>query len=203
MLKKYLILLPLVGLFAFAKNERQSHTCTTKSGKYTYETKDGRIDGTFVSWYPNGKKKAEGTFVNTFRNGTWTIWDSTGAMLLKREYSDPLTFTQTFPLTGPSIKDKPDEPARNTDGYYNYSSYREKDVIWSKRVWRYIEPANNAALFNDNRLFRVIHKAIAEQGLTASIAEKKRGFRLKIFNSRRYQRLPHHRLQNNGRCFFR
>lgn len=179
-MKKYLALLLLSGLFAFAKNNRQSHTCTTKTGKFSYETKDGRIDGKYVSYYTNGKKKAEGTFSNNYRYGTWTIWDSTGAVQLKREYSSPFTFKQTYPVKETDHAVKQPGLQKNAEGFYSHSLLNEKEITWAKRVWRMIEPANNTELFRDNRLFRVLHKNILDNKLAIYSAEKDDDFRTKL-----------------------
>lgn len=177
-MKKYIIGLFLLALFSFAKNTRQSHSCSTKSGKFTYQTKDGRIDGKYVSYYTNGKKKAEGSFKNNCRFGTWTLWDSTGNMLVKREYADAFTVKQVFPKTDKGFPGF--VPQENAEGFYDYSTIKEEEVAWSKRIWRFIEPANNPELFIGNHLFGVIHKNILAKKLEVYSAEKDDEFRNKL-----------------------
>jgi antitoxin component YwqK of YwqJK toxin-antitoxin module len=48
------------------------------------------LNGKYVSFYPNGVKKSEGSFQFNNRIGEWVVWDSTGKLRVKRLYTNPL-----------------------------------------------------------------------------------------------------------------
>ena len=42
--------------------------------------------------FTNGLKKAEGTYLNNQKIGTWNIWDTTGKLISQREYKNSFDF---------------------------------------------------------------------------------------------------------------
>jgi len=156
-----------LSIFTLATATAQIHE--VKSGQYrcVYNTTDGRIDGHYVSYYTNGKKRAEGDFKNHHRYGTWTVWDSLGYKKVERNYSSGLNFTQ--PAADTSAKKQ-----NNLDGVYTqhrkpveYRTPREEDITWSKRIWRFIpNKKSNEPLFRKNGLNQNMFTAANKGALT-------------------------------------
>ena len=165
-----ILLLSIVLLFNHSK--AQNHKFVNNSINCTYETKDGRLNGLYVSYYKNGQKKAEGKFGNNYRIGKWTVYDSTGRFRLQREYSAPFDYTQTiFQHTAAAPKEvKSSYKSKinyNSNGYIDYFELQEKMVIWTKRIWRYIAPAENKILFENNRLYDLLLQNLSNKHITA------------------------------------
>ena len=132
---------------------------------FIYHTSRGRIDGKYTSYYKNGKIKAEGNFKNNYRYGEWTLWDTTGNMLIKRYYKNPFTFDNL--VSEKQFKITPYVLKYNNDGYLDYFQLKEKMIITSKRVWRFIPSENNSLLFEKNILQKIITTNINKDSITA------------------------------------
>jgi hypothetical protein len=163
-------LLIFVGLTA--NSQILEHLYSDSLIKCEYHTIDGRIDGKYISYYKNGEKKAEGDFKNNYRDGKWTIWDSTGEMLTCRDYKNPFSFVllsqknqsdTTFKTSGKSNYSL----KYNKDGYIDYFPLQEKNVFMAKRVWRFIPAANNPYLFQNNSLQNIISSNLSNGNITA------------------------------------
>ncbi len=114
-----------------------------------YSLKDGLLNGLYQSYYPNGKKKAEGKFKNNNRIGKWTIWNAKGIKLIEREYVNNFNFRQSFPLNGSNSKT---QNKRDSSGMFQYFEIKEKMVMESERIMRIISKDMNALLFNKRLL---------------------------------------------------
>ncbi|MEI6347100.1 MAG: hypothetical protein WCP69_04035 [Bacteroidota bacterium] len=133
--------------------------------KCIYERTQGRIDGKYVSYYKNGEKKAEGFFRNNYRNGLWSVWDSTGKLRMQRNYTDPFTFKRIIPVVP---KDKPIELLNipqyrlsyNDKGFIDYYKIKEINGRWTKVVYRYLTPQDNPLLFKNDLLFKIFTRNI-------------------------------------------
>ena len=163
-MKKNIIILTAITLFAL-NGKGQKHNYQDLNIRCVYNTIQGRLYGQYVSYYSNGIKKAEGSFANNCRIGIWTVWDSTGKIRMQREYENFLTYKRIIP---PTPKDKPIELLNtpkysllyNNDGYIDCFNVKERMVIWSQRIWRFIEPNDNPLLFDNNKLFDIIDRNI-------------------------------------------
>jgi antitoxin component YwqK of YwqJK toxin-antitoxin module len=169
--KKIAILL-LVIVFLSFKIERQTHKYENDEIRCTYQTNNGRIDGAYVSYYKNGQKKAEGNFLNNYRIGKWTVYDSTGKISIQRDYKSPFDYGQTInKVSLPEIKELKSAYIsnlhNNAQGFIDYFELQEKMIIWSKRICRNIIPAENKILFVNNKLFDLLFKNISEGKITA------------------------------------
>jgi len=155
---KYLILLSITLCSVVLTNKIETKT------QYVYE--NGFFNGEFVSWHKNGTKKAEGNYLNNQKIGNWNIWDSTGQLLMKREYKNSFDFkiTEAYNENGATndyTTFKKYNLKHNSDNYITYSVVKEKDIIWSKRIWRIIEPSQiNSVFFKDNNLFNTLKEII-------------------------------------------
>lgn len=165
-----ILFFPLLLSFQSPKKARQVYQ--DERIRCTYETVQKRKDGKYLSCYPNGKKKAQGRFENNYRSGLWSVWDSTGRLRMQREYTDPFTFTRSFP------KMPAEAPVQllggqlyairyNADGFISQSYLKESAVLWAKRVWRNLLPEENPLLFNNDLLLGLLEKGIHDSTLQA------------------------------------
>lgn len=133
----------------------------------TYGTLQGRFDGKYVSYYPNGKKKAEGRFKNNYRDGKWLLWNQNGQLVAERNYINPFEFTQIYPrIPEQTPAHNRYKLERDNNRCYKQFSFTEDRILTSRKIWRFISPKENPFLFSaDNRLFRVINEAVKNDGL--------------------------------------
>jgi hypothetical protein len=149
----------LVSFTVSSQSIVKHHDKQVNTAVSDYQSKNGRMDGSYTSYYLNGKKKSQGSFDNNMRSGLWTVWDSLGTVKMTRYYTNPFSFTQTIlPQNDTSIQIN--FLTHNDSGITPWHSIEENDVLWMKRIWRYIEPKNNKALFKDDHLFKVMNKNI-------------------------------------------
>ena len=144
MRKLILIGLILLSVSCFAQSKK--HLFENKQIKIEYHTKNGLMDGKYISHYPNGKKKAEGHFKDNLRVGKWDVWDSTGKIHLEHTV-------------------KTDSLVKNVHGYFNYTYLKEAEVAVEKRVWRNASKENNPLLFYDTDLFDTLSNLIRKDSL--------------------------------------
>lgn len=148
----------------------QQRTLAAGSWKADFSETDGRIDGSYCSYYPNGVKKAEGQFERNMRAGRWSVWDSTGKLVMRREYENPFVYRQLYPKvrTDATIRllNVPQyDLARNEQGFMPYFFVQERMVVWSKRIWQTISMAENPVLFENDRLFDLVYTGCASRKL--------------------------------------
>jgi hypothetical protein len=169
------ILLFFIISFSFLSfndnGNRIIHLYKSATIKISYETNQGRMDGNYISYYNNGKKKSEGQFENNYRSGSWTVWDSTGKIRMERVYENPFIFKRIITET-PNAKpiDLLNTPRYtiqyNKDGFIEDFKLEEKMVTWSKRIWRYISPKENPVLFENDKFFKILYKNIFANNIT-------------------------------------
>jgi len=164
-MKNLIILLSLFVLLS-TRSKGQTHSFNNDKIKCTYETKDGRMNGSYVSYYKNGQKKAEGKFENNYRKGLWTVSDSTGRIKIQRKYSNPFNYTQTIFLKSATTQKEVTRIYKsnlnyNADGYTDYFEIKEKIAVWTEKIWRYIKPIDNNILFENNMLYNLLLKNIS------------------------------------------
>lgn len=166
-----MLVLPIIFL-SFVEWKSVKQSVLTDDGNSIYVTSQGRMDGKYVSYYKNGKKKAEGLFENNYRTGKWTLWDSTGNILVQRDYSSPFNFTSLFPqITQNEAKDSFNQSKYileyNEEGFIENFMIKERDVAWSKRIWRLVKPEENPVLFENSKLFSFLNMHIHFGNITA------------------------------------
>jgi antitoxin component YwqK of YwqJK toxin-antitoxin module len=140
----------------FANSETKEYT--SSDYKATYSVKDGLLHGKYISYYPNGTKKAEGEYYYNNRKGTWKLWDKNGNLVIERKYENNFSFESILP--------KKDyykyEPEINAAGHYDYYKLKEKDVIYSNLHHSIILKDNNEELFNNNILAILVNNRESE-----------------------------------------
>ena len=155
-MKKTLYLSLIAILISFTGNA-QSKTFETEKGKIVYHLNQGRFNDLYTSYYFNGNKKAEGHFADNTRVGKWIIWDENGNVIVEREYESSFTFSQNIPKNEDIATYNLE---RNEDGVIPFFFIKEENVDWLQRVWRSIPMENNPVLFDDNRVFQLIHEGL-------------------------------------------
>jgi hypothetical protein len=159
-----IILMVLLFYSAMSFNTQEEWKQLYNNGqlKFQVSIENGMFNGNYISWYSNGKKKAEGTFKNNQRIGTWTVYDTLEHERMIRKYENNFQFqvVEAKNIEGEKIwlPEKINyDLIKDKTGCYKYSELLEKDVVVSKRVWRIIESnPTNAVLFENNRLWLAI-----------------------------------------------
>jgi gliding motility associated protien GldN len=157
----------LFALCITANAQILEHVYSDSILKCVYHTMDGRIDGKYISYYKNGQKKAEGNFKNNYRDGKWTLWNSSGEMQITRDYKNPFSFDIIFQKKQSDTAITKYHLAYNKDGFIEYFPLQEKMVLMAKRVWRFIPVENNPLLFQNNYLQKIITANLENGNITA------------------------------------
>ena len=170
-MKRLIVILGALVFVSFAMKGKEKHRVVGDAYNAVYETTDGRLNGAYVSYYKNGQKKAEGNFENNYRKGTWKMWDTAGTLRVERNYENPFVFKNVMPSDANKIYwQKPANPPYalqyNKEGYIDHFVWEEKMVVWSKRLWRTISPAENPILFEGNHFFNILYKNMLEGKIT-------------------------------------
>ncbi len=127
-----------------------------------YTVTKGMLNGSYIAYYENGKKKAEGEFSDNVRVGKWSVWDSVGKLCIQRVYTNSFDYEVIAPripngpaklLSAPLYK-----PTRNIDSCFKYYYLEERQVIWSKRTWSFIYNKDNPLLGKNNKMFDLLYK---------------------------------------------
>jgi hypothetical protein len=151
-------------LFAFKGKDKEIRQFDSDGLKVRYEIRDGKLHGKYTSYYSNGQKKAEGQFENNCRIGIWSVYDSTGELAMKRDYTAPFQFERKFPEIpdDPTVQLFSESPylmTYNSKGYIDYFKVQERNVTWSKRIWRDLSVENNPILFGNDTLVKLLISA--------------------------------------------
>lgn len=84
-------------LYYFVKDYYKNGTIL-KTGHYRSESDIvlGYVNNAAVNYYPNGKKKAEGLYINNRKNGLWTYWKPNGEVKRKILFLDDVVMRITY-----------------------------------------------------------------------------------------------------------
>jgi antitoxin component YwqK of YwqJK toxin-antitoxin module len=163
-MRKILFLLPFIFFItqAFVGPDGKNHF-EGKRFKVDFNMKQGMLNGKYVSYYSNGTKRAEGQFQNNMRAGLWSVWDSTGKLLTKRDYKNGFESRILYPEVSAKPNLQPVYPlTRNDAGFYSYFSFTQKDVVISKRIWREAMKDDESSFFGDDELYHALVDSIAK-----------------------------------------
>ena len=155
------LLICSLGLFAFASKVKRKKI-SYQDGKISVQCEmlNNLYDGKYVSYYPNKQKKAEGNFAENQRIGKWTAWDSTGKMVMQREYKNNFEFTRLFPAYPKGTAQLFSAPVYklnyNEKGYIDYFYLQERACTVSKRIWRYVPKEKNPQIFMFNQFLPLL-----------------------------------------------
>jgi Gliding motility associated protein GldN len=158
--KKLLILIILLDCF-FAFAQQRTVLLDYRRTKCVYNLTDGRLNGDYVSYHYNGNKKSEGRLENGYRAGRWIVWDSTGRKRMERVYKNPFEYTRILPAVSnegpiPLLMENKYKLEYDSNGIVKYALLKAENAVWRHKFWRYLEPANNEILFENNRFLKLI-----------------------------------------------
>lgn len=128
-------------------------TIRTDYYKVDYSSENGKLNGCYNSYYSDGTHKSEGVFTDNQRTGTWSFYDKTGKLFLKRNYVNNLNFTQAFPELLESCNFKLE---RNIDGCFEYRKVSEKDVQFFQKVVCVAFPSENNAVIDADKFLKMV-----------------------------------------------
>ncbi len=157
-----LILIILISISVFGQSTIKSFE--GDDFECTYHINEGRFNGTYTSYYKDGKKKAEGKFENNLRVGAWTMWDAEGEICVERTYTSPFSFKGVVPKVS-NLETTQYKLTYNKDGYIKNFKVEESMVVWHKRIWRYSAVNENPLLFKNERLFTCLEKNIGAKNI--------------------------------------
>lgn len=152
----FAIIFSLLVAAGWKKEEPQKISFDKGPYRCEYEVANGMYNGTYTSWYANGTKRAEGTFLHNMRHGLWTVYDSTGRKRMVRNYKNNFEYELIFPKPSsegpiPLLRQPKYTLTYSEKGYIPYCYLEERAVWVSKRIWRYIPARADQPLFaNDN-----------------------------------------------------
>lgn len=139
----------------------------------SYQTAHGALHGLYVSSYTNGQKKAEGKFSQNHRKADWAFYDSTGTLLARRNYLS----ADTFKITYPALPKNDLVQLLINPVCVDLAAPVTEDALkanWWERVDRHLLPADNPVLFDNERLYKALIKAVVSgkvQAYTAGSVE--------------------------------
>lgn len=152
-----LILAVTVALTSFTISEVTKYVYNGNGMYVEYSKEHGMLTSRYVSYWPNGHKKAEGDMRGNMRFGEWALFDSTGKLVMARTYETGYAWTQTFPISFEEITSKKWFPK----SYSLYTEIKPDSVIHSVRLWRFVPYEERSAIFANNALLDTL---IAMQG---------------------------------------
>jgi hypothetical protein len=162
----------VLSLFALSTLNAQNQTQAYVSDKeYDAELsfENGMFNGKYTSYHEEGVVKAEGQFVNNLRVGTWRVYDRDGNEIATRNYNAPFNYEIMEGMVYGESKNV-DFGKKNAEGYVDYLKLKEEMIGYLKRIQRVLKPANNALIFDDNRLLEALKLAV-ENGVDVYSAE--------------------------------
>ena len=88
------------------------------------------IEGEYVTFFPNGNKKTEGTYIQGKKNGTWNVYSKSGDILETREFKEGLVKKKEFKYAKKYIPQ-----AQNPENINSQRKFsQDKDVLNALRV---------------------------------------------------------------------
>lgn len=143
-----LILVFAVALMSFGMSEVTKYVYQGDGMYVEYSKEHGMLTNRYVSYWPNGKKKAEGDMRGNMRFGEWALFDSTGKLVMARNYETGYAWTQNYPITFETVTSKTWFPKT----YSLYTEIKPDSEIYSARLWRFIPNQERSPIFANNAL---------------------------------------------------
>lgn len=124
-------------LALFGKSTGQNHF-ELNDLKIDFHLENEMFNGHYKSYHENGQLKAEGEYRNNNRFGIWQVWDATGKLKIKRNYTSPYTYERILPKTAKQLpisllSEFPYEIKRDSDSLYKYFPVQECEVVWLRK----------------------------------------------------------------------
>lgn len=129
-----------------------------------YGKEHGMLHSKYVSYWPNGMKKAEGTMQGNMRFGDWSIYDSTGQLILARNYETGYAWTQLYPITPWLVTSK----TMFGKSYSLYVDIKPDSVIHSARFWRFVPYEAQNPIFANSAVLDTLIAMVDRTAIMAS-----------------------------------
>lgn len=135
--------------------------------QYSFQVKEGRLNGEFASYYENGFVKAKGNFAQGQKQGVWKAWDTSGILRVQRSYQDNNNFNIVSEWTKTGCGRSPEEVNKKNTQLHTTNSSSPDDVIYMQRYWKRALPvATNSSLYS-NDFRNVLIKGINDGSFAA------------------------------------
>lgn len=169
----------LFCLVSFTWSEVSTYTYQDDSLLVKYSKENGILTSTYTSYWPNGRKKAEGAMAGNMRYGDWNLWDSTGKLVMARNYETGYVWTQLYPITPWPVTSRTWlRSGKQTD--YMYLTIHPDSVLQSVRLWRFLPYDERSPIFANNALVDTLI-ALSNRGVV-EIGEDDEMMRLSTVN---------------------
>ncbi len=174
-LKIVFVLFLLLAVFVNAQQVLHEHNGRLFSCKYHITS--GMLNGPYVSYYKNGAKKSEGTFQYNSRIGEWSVWDSTGKLRVKRIYTNPYEYKQTFPVVTsegpiPILSEPVYKIERDSLGLWKYYKLEQRMIAYSQRNFKCFYTSEKQLFFDCKTLFEVLYSNARKKKYAIYIGKK-------------------------------
>ena len=164
----YLVSFCILIFFLFTEYQlsaqKTEHSFNDSIIHCNYIIESGMLNGDFKSFYPDGNPKASGKFLNNNRVGEWIVWDTTGRIIMKRNYRNNFDFNEIYPDKEQRYSMLRDKDCKNSIQLFDV---KEPMVVYYQRIWRYFPIENNEWMFKDNYLRNLLVKLIFDSQIQA------------------------------------
>ena len=158
------------GFYFYAnelKKGQKKENQVVNNKNMSYEVKDGRFNGYFV--YDKNNVQIAGRYKDNVKTGIWAVWDGSNKLVMVRDYTLGHEYKNVYKSTPQNaltlLLDNPSYILqRNDDGYCEYYNQVEKDVLWSKTIYRSLKEDQNPLLFNNYSLMDIILEGVKKGG---------------------------------------
>ncbi len=113
-----------------------------------YGKEHGMLTSRYTSYWPNGKKKAEGEMKGNMRFGDWQVFDSSGYLVTARTYETGYAWKQLYPIEF----DQTNSRGWFGDRFSLFVEIKPDSVLLSTRIWRMLHAVEQSPIFHSNAL---------------------------------------------------
>ncbi|MFP5470463.1 MAG: hypothetical protein ACLGGV_02620 [Bacteroidia bacterium] len=167
------IIIYTTSLFLLNAATKDKHEVSYGDKYFKYETENRMLNGNFTSYYPNGKIKAAGKYLNNQKVGKWKIYDTKGEKILKRTYTNSYNFKDDNGYTH--------QETRSESNLIVFENIKENDVVWSKRLWKDIpNTKENSIIYNEIDAINIIVSILLNDKNSLVVVSTNDDFREKI-----------------------
>jgi len=145
-MRNVLIICAAVGFFSFTFSEVVRFVYNRDGIHVEYGKENGMLHTKYTSYWPNGRKKAEGQMAANMRYGDWNLWDSTGTLVTARNYETGYVWTQLYPITMWPVTSRTWLVNENK-GYSLFTKIKPDSVTMTARLWRFVPYAQFNPIF--------------------------------------------------------
>jgi len=159
----------------FAQTVTHNYADSTMHCKY--QTTLGMLNGEYASFYKNGVLKSRGFFQYNNRIGEWSLWDSTGNLKVKRNYTNPYEYrriTPPIPAEGPiPLLSKPIYTLeRDSLGEWKNYYLAERMCAYQQRNFKCFYTSTEQLFFDCKTLFDILYSNARKKNISLYLGKK-------------------------------